>query len=151
MNVEKPELVNALATVLADSVVLSFRLQGAHWNVVGQDFTEYHSFFAAIYEDIDGSIDPLAENIRKLGSPAPASLEDFLSLTTLPTGADYDFTTASLASSVHNSIEIAIANVNSALKVATSVDEQGIANFLADRDDMLKKWRWQLSSSLYGN
>lgn len=30
---------------------------------------------------------------------------------------------------------------------ATDANEQGIANFLAERDDMHKKWRWQLEAT----
>ncbi len=148
MKIEKPELVNELAVVLADAVVLSYKLQGAHWNVVGPDFNEYHAFFGMIYEDIEASIDPIAENIRKMGAPAPSSLGDFISLTGLNVNADTDFSARALCSSIHASIELAIANVNVAFQVANTMDEQGIADFLAGRDDMLKKWRWQLAASL---
>ena len=32
--------------------------------------------------------------------------------------------------------------------LATKANEQGIANFIAERDDMHKKWRWQLKASV---
>lgn len=149
MRVEKPELVNELAVVLSDAVVLSYKLQGAHWNVLGPDFHEYHAFFEMIYEDIESSIDPLAENIRKMGAPAPSGLGDFISLTGLNVTPDTDFSPSALCSSIHDAIERAIANVNVAFQVADSLNEQGIADFLAGRDDMLKKWRWQLAASLH--
>ena len=38
--------------------------------------------------------------------------------------------------------------VNRALATAIAVNEQGIANFLADRDSQHKKYAWQLRSSL---
>jgi DNA-binding ferritin-like protein len=40
-----------------------------------------------------------------------------------------------------------IKSVNLAFKAANDANEQGIANFLAERDDMHKKWAWQLKAS----
>jgi starvation-inducible DNA-binding protein len=147
MHVSKPELVNALATVLADSVALSYKLQGAHWNVIGADFHQNHEFFAMIYADVDGSIDPTAENIRKLGAPAPSNLSDFGRLTNIAEsmpGSSFQ----ELLKDCYEALEIAIVGVNLAFDIANSSREQGIADFLAGRDDMLKKWRWQMLSSL---
>jgi len=38
-------------------------------------------------------------------------------------------------------------SIADAQKEATKAQEQGIMNFLAERDDMHKKWRWMLSAS----
>lgn len=149
MRIDKPELVNALATVLSDSVVLSYKLQGAHWNVVGPDFNEYHDFFAKIYEDVDGAIDATAENIRKLGANAPSRLIDFARLATVDADSEPNNTPSALLSDIHAALEATIASTNYAFKMADSFDEQGIADFLAGRDDMLKKWRWQVAASLH--
>lgn len=151
MNIEKPELVNELAIVLSDTVVLSYRALGAHWNVMGPDFHEYHAFFEKIYEDLDGSIDAVAEDIRKLGAPAPAGLNDFVALARVSSTPDSDYSCAALASSLHAGIEEALISIDNAFQLANAMNEQGIADFLAGRDDMLKKWRWQLAASLYGN
>lgn len=147
MHVSKPELVNALATVLSDSVVLSYKLQGAHWNVVGADFHQNHEFFAMIYADIDGSIDPTAENIRKLGALAPSNLSDFLRITNISESATGN-SFQELLKDCYEALEVSITDVNIAFDIASSAREQGIADFLAARDDMLKKWRWQMLSSM---
>lgn len=151
MQIQKPELVNALATVLSDSVVLAHKAQGAHWNVVGPDFHQYHEFFAEIYGDIDGSIDATAENIRKLGADAPSRLFEFARMANVDDESTTGTSCQELASDLHAGIEIALADIDAAFQIANTVNEQGIANFLAERDDMLKKWRWQLASSLYGH
>jgi DNA-binding ferritin-like protein len=39
-------------------------------------------------------------------------------------------------------------NVVDALNCADEENQQGILNFLADRQDMGQKWSWQLRSSL---
>ena len=40
-----------------------------------------------------------------------------------------------------------IESIAKAQASATKANEQGIMNFLAERDDMHKKWRWQLTAS----
>jgi starvation-inducible DNA-binding protein len=148
----KRELAECLAAVLADAVVLSFKAQGHHWNVMGPDFSEYHEFFAEIYEDIDSMLDPTAENMRKLGSMAPYRLYEFAKMTGIKdsyVGSDPQ----AMCNDLYDANEVIIASINKAFKCADEADEQGIADFLAGRDDMHKKWRWQLRahmSSGYG-
>ena len=146
-HMSKPELINALATVLSDSVVLKYTFQGAHWNVTGQDFAQYHTFFGMLYEDVDGAIDVIAEDIRKLGAPAPSNLSDFLRLTNIPeasTGASVQ----ELLKVCYESNEIIIVDINQAFALADAHNEQGIADDLAERDSMHKKWRWMMKASL---
>lgn len=138
--------IAALEKVLADSVVLSFVAQRAHWNVVDENFAEYHALFAAIYEDVDGAIDPAAENIRKLGG-FPQSL------TSMVMNASFkDDTTATDGSSLINDLIVKLQAANesvlSCFAAANEANEQGIANFMAERDDMHKKWIWQLKSTV---
>jgi starvation-inducible DNA-binding protein len=146
-HVTKPELVNALATVLSDSVVLKYLFQGAHWNAIGQDFPQFHDFFGMLYADVDGAIDILAEDIRKLGSPAPATLTDFLRLSNVPDMAPGQ-SIQEIVKQSYESNEIIIADISSAFMIADASNEQGIADDLAARDGVHKKWRWMLSASL---
>lgn len=140
-------LADELKVLLSDVVTFYFQAQGCHWNVEGQDFSQYHDLFASIYEDAYGSIDPIAENIRKLGDYAPFNLSKFVELRTI----DFEDTNTDargMAAYLLQSNSTVIDTVNMALKTALAENEQGIANFLAERDDMHKKWRWQLTASL---
>jgi starvation-inducible DNA-binding protein len=140
------ELVNALKTVLADHYSLYFKAQGYHWNVEGSDFQEYHALFSNIYEDAIGAVDGIAENIRKLNAYAPFKMSRFVELTTL-TETEIGSDPSSMVLDLLVAIEAAIASNLAAFACAGMCNEQGIANDLADRDGLLKKWRWQLRSS----
>jgi starvation-inducible DNA-binding protein len=65
-----------LGDALADAFRLSFNLQGLHWNVEGPIFYSLHKLTETQYEEIEESVDVLAERIRALGLPAPESLRE---------------------------------------------------------------------------
>lgn len=139
------ELTDALKGLVGDLVSLKFKAHGYHWNVEGDDFPQFHDFFGAIYEDIDGSIDPVAENIRKLGDYAPYKLSRFAELTALQeTQVTSDPVTMSQDLLADN--ETVIARLMDAFDIANASRQQGIANFIAERIDAHQKWSWQLRS-----
>lgn len=147
MNVAKPELVNALATLLSDNVVIKYVFQGAHWNVTGQDFPQYHDFFGELYEDVDGAVDVIAEDIRKLGAPAPSTLSDFLRLSNIP-DTPSGTSVQDLLVLCYEANEIVIADINETYNIADAMSEQGIADDMAARDAVHKKWRWMMKASM---
>jgi DNA-binding ferritin-like protein len=141
-----PNLVDALGNTLSNVVEFYFSAHRAHWNVQGADFTEYHQLFEEIYGDVYESIDPLAENMRKLGG-FPPSLSSMVGMAMVK---DNSSTTdaAALANDLVAKNEALIAMYKAVFEIAEENDEQGVANFLAERIDMHEKWRWQLTASL---
>lgn len=142
------EVASALRVVLSDVVSLYFRAHGYHWNVEGQDFSQYHALFAEIYADLYDSIDPIAENIRKLGEYAPFTLAAFASMRRLDDSAVSRPEPQTLASDLLDGNEEVLDTLKQAFHIADAADEQGIANFLAERIDAHQKWSWQLRSSV---
>lgn len=143
--VQTAALAESLAVVLGNAYVLSTKAKGFHWNVKGSNFSEYHAFFDMIHGDVDGSIDPTAENILKLGYDSPSSLTEFVALSEVADGA---LTTG--GDPLQMSRELLVANetminrLNETFGIANAANEQGIADFIASRIDMHKKWSWQL-------
>lgn len=139
-------LTNSLKTLLSDTVTMYFVAHGFHWNVEGQDFSQYHSLFAEIYEDLYSAIDPIAEDVRKLGEYAPFTLSKFSDLRTVEP-KDVKPEPKAMAKELLRINDALIESVNKTFKDAEKADEQGIMDFLAGRDDMHKKWRWMLTAS----
>ena len=140
------KLTDALKTLLSDSVTLYFVAHGFHWNVEGQDFSQYHALFETIYEDVYSSIDPLAEDLRKLGEYAPFTLSKFIDLRTIE-AKDVKPEPKAMAKELIRLNDGILESIADAQKEATKAEEQGIMNFLAERDDMHKKWKWMLTAS----
>jgi starvation-inducible DNA-binding protein len=144
---DKAPLVGSLYTLLSQTTAFYLKAHGAHWNVTGEHFSAYHELFEEIYTDVHASLDPIAENLRKLNSPAPAELKDLAEMAN-ETSRSEGYDAEALAADLYAANEKLIENIMVAFKAATDLNEQGTANFLAERQDKHKKWSWQLRASL---
>lgn len=145
------ELEASLRVSLSNTFVMYFKTHAFHWNIEGVEFPQYHEFFGELYDDLYGAVDPLAENLRKLGAYAPKSL------TELYEGATIKENTSLVGNSLRdmlNSLEVdnkeVIASLNKTFALSTSANKQGLANFIAERIDIHEKHGWMLRASLKG-
>jgi HK97 family phage prohead protease len=141
----KEYLADELKSLLANVVSAKFLAHGAHWNVKGILFSQFHEFFEEIYQDYDSAIDPIAENIRKLDVDAPFMLPEFVANTEIEAtfiGGD----PVQLSLAIYKANEILLNEVVEILECADDLNQQGIYNFLADLQDRFSKWHWQLGA-----
>ena len=148
MDMQKLDIAQKLAGVLSDVVTAKYIFQGYHWNVLGPDFGEYHEFFATLYEDVNSSIDPLAENILKVGYPAPYLLSDFVEMSTIKEERQDGSSSRFMLESALRVMEKLYACHLEAFHIAENHDLQGLLDFLAGRIDMYAKWVWQIKAYL---
>jgi starvation-inducible DNA-binding protein len=140
-------LADSLKTLLATNFAYYIKAHGFHWNVEGPDFGELHEFFQNIYEDAYSAIDPTAEYIRYLGEYAPASFERYTELTEISGQTKIPRARLMLEELYANNDQM-IDILNGCFAAATKENEQGIANFIAERLSAHGKYRWQLLSYL---
>ena len=141
-------LAISLATCLSNATVMYHRAHAAHWNVTGPDFPQWHDKFGEIYDDVYGSLDPIAENIRKIGAYPPFRLQELSARATVPDSPVDDYSSETLVADLLMVNAGVLECLMDAFSVASAVNQQGIANFLAERIDAHQKWNWQLSISL---
>ena len=141
-------LVSALRVAMANTFVMYFKAQGFHWNVEGIHFSQYHNFFGDIHSDLYGSVDPMAENIRKLGEYAPRSLSEMYKSSTLVESDIVGTSLKEMLNSLLTDNTEVLNSLNRTFALANAANEQGLANFIAERIDSHKKHEWQLKSSL---
>ena len=77
------EIADALSVLLADSYTLYLKTQNYHWNVTGPMFPALHAMFETEYLELRDAVDVIAERIRALGRPAPASYKAYGELTSI--------------------------------------------------------------------
>jgi starvation-inducible DNA-binding protein len=158
INTKAVDLASCLKVLLATVQDFAGRVQGAHWVVTGDDFAEYHRFFGKIYEDVAGSVDDLAENVRKLDQNPPFLLSELASMSALSArveetdepGETNDVETDSeeLVAYLEKENREVLAQITTCIVAASKPEYQGILNFLADRQNMHMKWAWQLKASI---
>jgi len=141
-------LINMLKTWQANSVVFKSTAHGFHWNVEGPLFTQYHAFFKEIYEDIDDTIDTISEWLRKFDVVAPYTLTDFISNNNYGDVQLDSNSPVSMTRQLLTMNDKMISDIKVMFDEATLQKEQGLANFLADRQDKHEFWGWWLRSSL---
>jgi starvation-inducible DNA-binding protein len=141
-------LVDELKTLQANVFNVYSQAHGYHWNVEGIMFKQFHAFFGEIYDDIYGSIDPISENIRKLGGHAPFGPMQWLSNSTIQINDSHNMSALDMVRELIVTNNALIAQLMQIFEVANAENQQGIANFIADRIDKHQFWNWQLTSSL---
>lgn len=141
------ELTQALKIVLANHYAYGLKAQNFHWNVEGPDFSQYHILFENIYNEVDGSIDVIAERIRTLGAYAPGSFKRYSELSQIEDQIEIP-NALSMIQKLLSDIEV----VQSSIKVCYDLAEQngnhGLSNLMAERQDAFAKHAWMLTATL---
>lgn len=141
----KEQLAQALKVCLSDSFAFYLKAHNYHWNVEGPDFYEFHKLFAEIYEEVYGSIDSLAEQIRTLDVYAPGSLTRIKELTNVSEDDSVPRPTI-MANNLFVENNKVLVSLMTGYKMAEEMGELGISNFLQDRIQAHQKHSWFLRS-----
>ena len=141
------ELVTALKILQANATVMYYKVHQYHWNVEGIEFSQYHDFFGDLYVDVYNSIDPIAENIRKLNEYAPVSLDELFKYKTLPEESTRLIKLVDILGSINSANQEVIDSLNKVFALAQKDNKQGLCNFIADRLDTHAKHGWMLRAS----
>jgi len=140
-------LHQALKIAFASEFAFYLKAHYFHWNVEGPLFTQMHDLFGKIYEEVYGSIDDFAENIRKTGAYTPGSFTRFSALS----GIDDETTVLSAEAMVAELLqdsEKMSEMFRIVFRAAEELGLHGLSDFLAGRQDAHDKHSWMLRSTL---
>ena len=141
------KFLNQLKIAFASQYAFAIKAQNFHWNVEGIDFYQKHKMFQKIYEETYGAVDDFAENIRKIKAYTPASLYRFSALSAVDDEVEILDPQAMVAELLRDAEKM-----QEIMKVlfteAEARSENGLSNFLADRQDAFAKHAWFLRSTL---
>jgi starvation-inducible DNA-binding protein len=142
------DLVEQLSALQANVVAMYAQSHGYHWNVKGMLFKQIHAFLLEIYEDVFDSIDPISENIRKLGGDAPFGLSTWNDRATVDVNENPNLSAIDMLTELASVNSVIIAQLKNVFRSANDADEQGVANFIAERIDKHQFWNWQIKATL---
>jgi starvation-inducible DNA-binding protein len=136
-----------LKTAFASEYCFVLKAQNFHWNVEGPLFVQLHELFGDIYEEVYGSIDTFAEQLRALEIYAPASLTKFNMLSAVQdenSVPDFQTMLRELLEDSEKMVNI----FRIAFQMSEAAGDHGLSDFLASRQDAHKKHSWMLRSCL---
>lgn len=139
------ELVEKMKVVLASSFSLYLKAHYFHWNVEGPNFPQYHSFFGDFYEEVFGSIDTTAEELRTLGAYAPGSLKRFSELSVVEDETNVP-DAIRMARILQMDNKLLIDELMKTRDLAEKNKIYGLVNYIEDRLDKHSKHDWMLKS-----
>jgi len=143
------KVAQALSGFLADEFLLYLKTRNAHWNIEGSDFHTMHKFFEEQYEQLDGTMDEVAERIRMLGHYAPATMKSYLELTHLTEQSRQKNDSAGFIRELlgdHESIIIRLReNIN---LFASELNDLGTSDFITGLMETHEKMAWMLRAHL---
>jgi starvation-inducible DNA-binding protein len=140
-------LSDSLKILLASTQSFAIKTQNFHWNVEGSNFPQYHMFLDTLYNDVNETIDPIAEYVRVLGSYTPGSLQRYAELTIIEDQTKIpraQLMFAELLQDAEKMSELVIQIFDQ----ATQDRQQGIANYMAELQDLYGKKAWFIRSIL---
>lgn len=147
MSQPKPNVVDALAQLLADSYTLYLKTHNYHWNVTGPMFTTLHTLFETQYTELALAVDEVAERMRAVGAYAPGSYSEFLALSTVEEASGHPAATVMVEQLVADQGKVAL-SAKRLIEAAEQTRDQVSADLGVRRAQVHEKNAWMLRSHL---
>jgi starvation-inducible DNA-binding protein len=141
------ELHKSLKIAFASEFSFYLKAHNFHWNVTGPFFSQLHDLFGKIYQEVYGSIDQFAEEIRSSGAFVPASFSRFSMLTAINDETDI-LDDGDMIQELLVDSDKMVKILKLCFDIATRYGEDGLANFLAERMDAHRKHSWMLRATI---
>ena len=143
------KVAHALNGFLADEFLLYLKTRNAHWNIEGSDFHAMHKFFEEQYEQLDETMDDVAERIRALGHYAPATMKAYLELTHLTEESREKNDSAGFIKELLGDHESIIISIRKAIgDVDETYKDAGSTDFITGLMKQHEKIAWMIRSYL---
>ncbi len=136
-------LGNSLKVVLATSFGFYLKAHNYHWNVEGENFNDYHTFFGNLYTEVWGAVDLIAEHIRTLDVYVPGAFGRYYQLSEVKDETNIP-SAINMARKLEEDNRKVIETLKDAHKLAEDAGKIGIVNFLEERIDIHEKHGWML-------
>jgi starvation-inducible DNA-binding protein len=140
-------LADQLKILLGSTFVLYTKTHGFHFNIEGPDFPQYHEFLNKMYAEVYETIDVIGEYIRTLDTYTPGNLARMIELSVVEEQYKIPRAELMLAELLEDTMKMSQLVVQ-IFDLATDHNAQGIANYMAELQDLYNKKAWMIRSTL---
>jgi len=144
---DRSAIAEGLSRLLADTFTLYLKTHNFHWNVTGPMFQTLHLMFEVQYNELWLANDLVAERIRALGFPAPATYTSFQKLTSISLDEGVPAAEDMIRQLVAGHEAVA-RTARAVFPVADGANDQPTADLLTQRLQVHEKTAWMLRSLL---
>ena len=142
---DRKQIADGLSKLLADTYTLYLKTHNFHWNVTGPMFQTLHLMFEQQYTELALAVDLIAERIRALDFPAPATYADFAERSSIKEERGVPPAEQMIRQLVDGQ-EAVIRTARGVLPLAERSHDQVTADLLAERMQVHEKTAWMLRS-----
>ena len=144
---DRVEIADGLSRLLADTYTLYLKTHNFHWNVTGPMFNTLHLMFETQYTELALAVDLIAERIRSLGLPAPATYSTYAKLASIPETEGVP-KAAEMIQLLVEGQEAVVRTARSIFPIAEKSNDEPTADLLTQRLQVHEKTAWMLRSLL---
>ena len=144
---ERREIAEGLSRLLADTYTLYLKTHNYHWNVTGPMFQTLHLMFEQQYNELALAVDQIAERIRALGFPAPATYSEFARLSSVKEEEGVPNAQEMIRKLVEGQ-ETVVRTARTVFPTVEGANDQPTADLLTERMQVHEKTAWMLRSLL---
>ena len=147
---ESQAITNAINPLIADAFALFTKTKNFHWHLSGNHFRDYHLLFDEQADEIQDSIDLMAERVRRVGGTTIRSIGHISQLQTIQDDND-DFVPADemVRRLMEDNSHIA-QMLRAAIEATEKNRDYPTSNILQDILDQTEKRRWFLFEIIQG-
>jgi starvation-inducible DNA-binding protein len=142
-----PEIKQKAKQAFADSFIFYLQAHYYHWNVEGRHFSQDHTLFGTIYEEVQDNLDKFAEEIRTIGTYAPGIFDRFVDLSSIQQTADIPSAEEMYQTLIEKNARV-IESLTELFEMLEGNRLHGFGDFIAGRIDAHNKHQWMLTSTL---
>jgi len=144
----KPEevrrIVETVNPLIADAFALYLKTKNFHWHLSGPHFRDYHLLLDEQADSIFGSIDPLAERVRRIGGTTIRSISHVAQMQTISdNNEDFVSPEAMIKELIADNLQTA-AQSRTAIDVCESSRDSSTSSLLQDYLDQTERRVWFL-------
>lgn len=143
----RKDIAAGLSRLLADTYTLYLQTHNFHWNVTGPMFSTLHLMFETQYTELALAVDLVAERIRSLGFPAPATYSEYAKLSSIKETAGVPKAEEMIKLLVEGQ-EAVVRTARSIFPVVDEAHDEPTADLLTQRMQLHEKNAWMLRSLL---
>jgi len=141
-------LEQTLNEFLADLNIFYRKLQNYHWNVEGKDFFTTHAKLEEIYNEVNTSIDEIAEHILILGGQPLGTMKDYLEITNIVEAEDKKIKSQVIFHNLVNDFGMLLKQVTQIKEEAEAQNEYTTSSLMDEYMESYSKKVWMLKQSM---